>query len=128
MKIGDSLIGSCLLYSAKIEFQRSAFPYSRMEGYPNVPGVPICGTLDLFRDFTSNENGVSVKELCRGIGISDAAFHQWNAKYKRLEVNEARCLRPLEDENGWLKKIVAQQALDIDVLKVVLSKTWQGRG
>jgi len=39
-------------------------------------------------------------------------------------VNEARRLRQLEDENGRLKRIVAQQALDIDALKVVLSKKW----
>ena len=41
-----------------------------------------------------------------------------------LEVNEARRLRQLEDENGRLKKIVAQQTLDIDALKVVLLKRW----
>jgi putative transposase len=41
-----------------------------------------------------------------------------------LEVNEARRLRQLEDENSRLKKIVAQQALDIDALKVVLTKKW----
>ena len=56
--------------------------------------------------------------------ISDATFYHWKAKYGGLEVNEARRLRQLEDENGRLKKIVAQQALDIDALKVVLSKKW----
>ena len=70
------------------------------------------------------EAGVPVKELCRRIGISDATFDHWKAKYGGLEVNEARRLRQLEDENGRLKKIVAQQALDIDALKVVLSKKW----
>src|SRR5216683_1162014 len=67
---------------------------------------------------------IPVKELCRRIGISDATFYHWKAKYGGLEVNEARRLRQLEDENGRLKKIVAQQALDIDALKVVLSKKW----
>ena len=70
------------------------------------------------------EAGVPVKELCRRIGISDAPFYHWKAKYGGLEVNEGRRLRQLEDENGRLKKIVAQQALDIDALKVVLSKQW----
>jgi putative transposase len=70
------------------------------------------------------EAGVSVKELCRRISISDATFYHWKAKYGGLEVSEARRLRQLEDENGRLKKIVAQQALDIDALKVVLSKKW----
>jgi putative transposase len=68
--------------------------------------------------------GVAVKELCRRIGISDATFYHWKAKYGGLEVSEARRLRQLEDENGRLKKIVAQQALDIDALKVVLAKKW----
>ena len=68
--------------------------------------------------------GVPVKEICRRIGISDATFYQRKAKYGGLEANEARRLRQLEDENGRLKKIVAQQALDIDALRVVLSKKW----
>ena len=70
------------------------------------------------------ESGTPVKDLCRRIGISDATFYHGEAKYGGLEVNEARRLRQLEDENGRLKKIVAQQALDIDALKVVLSKKW----
>ena len=70
------------------------------------------------------EAGVPVKEPCRRIGISDATFYHWKAKYGSLEVNEARRLRQLEDENGRLKKIVAQQTLDIDALKVVLLKRW----
>jgi putative transposase len=70
------------------------------------------------------EAGGPVKELCRRIGISDATFYHWKAKYGGLEMSEARRLRQLEDENGRLKKIVAQQALDIDALKVVLSKKW----
>jgi putative transposase len=70
------------------------------------------------------EAGVSVKELSRRIGVSDATIYHWKAKYGGLEVSEARRLRQLEDENGRLKKIVAQQALDLDALKVVLSKKW----
>jgi putative transposase len=70
------------------------------------------------------EAGAPVKELCRRIGISDVTVYHWKAKYGGLEVNEARRLRQLEDENGRLKKIVAQRALDIDALKVMLSKKW----
>lgn len=55
-----------------------------IEGYPNVSGLPICGTIDLFGDFTSNEKGVSEKELCRRIGIGDAEFHQWNAQLQGI--------------------------------------------
>ena len=70
------------------------------------------------------ESGVPVAELCRRLGVSDATFYHWKAKYGGLEVNEARQLRALEEENGRLKKIVAQQALDSDELKAVLSKKW----
>ena len=62
--------------------------------------------------------------LFRSLGVSDATFYHCKAKYGGLEVNEARRLRQLEEENGRLKKIVAQQALDLDALKVVLSKKW----
>jgi len=70
------------------------------------------------------EAGVPVAEITRRLGVSDVTFYRWKAKYGGLEVNEARRLRALEDENARLKKIVAHQALDIDALKVVLSKKW----
>ena len=61
-------------------------------------------------------------ELRRRIGISDATFYDWKAKYGGLEVNEARRLRQLEDENGRLKRILARQASGLVALKAVLSK------
>jgi putative transposase len=70
------------------------------------------------------EAGMPVKDLCRRIGISDATFYHWKAKYGGLEVSETRRLHQLEEENGRLKKIVGQQALDLDALKVVLAKKW----
>ena len=70
------------------------------------------------------EAGVPIAELCRRLGVSDVTFYRWKAKYGGLEVNEARRRRAVEEENGRLKKIVAQQALDIDALQVVLSKKW----
>lgn len=70
------------------------------------------------------ESGTSVKDLCRRVGISTVTFYKWKAKYDGMEISEMRRLRLLEEENGRLKKIVAQQALDIDALKVVLSKKW----
>ncbi|MGA7275711.1 MAG: IS3 family transposase [Candidatus Udaeobacter sp.] len=68
------------------------------------------------------EAGVPMKDLCRRVGISTATFYHWKAKYGGLEVSETRRLRQVEEENGRLKKIVAQQALDLDALKVVLGK------
>ena len=74
------------------------------------------------------EAGVPVKNLCRRIGISGATFYHRKAKYGGLEVSETPRLHQLEEENGWLKKIVAQQALDLDALKVVLAKKGRPAG
>ncbi|MBE5529228.1 transposase [Laribacter hongkongensis] len=68
------------------------------------------------------EAGLSVVDLCRKHGISDATFYKWRAKFGGLEVSEARRLKLLEDENNRLKRLVAEQALDIQMLKEVVSK------
>jgi putative transposase len=70
------------------------------------------------------ESGTPVKELCRRAGISTVTFYRWKSKFEGMEISEMRRLRLLEDENARLKKIVAQQALDIDALKAVVSKKW----
>ena len=70
------------------------------------------------------EAGISVQELCRKYGMSDGTFYNWKAKYGGLTVNEARRIRSLEDENRRLKHIVAEQALDIQALKAVVSKNF----
>jgi putative transposase len=70
------------------------------------------------------ESGTPVKELCRRAGISTVTFYRWKSKFEGMEISEMRRLRMLEDENARLKKIVAQQALDIDALKAVVSKKW----
>ena len=63
-------------------------------------------------------------ELCRKDVTAQQTLYHWKAKYGGMEVNEARRLRQVEEENGRLKRIVAQQALDLDALKVVLAKKW----
>jgi putative transposase len=68
------------------------------------------------------EAGMKTAEICREHGISGATYYKWKAKYGGLEVSEARRLRQLEDENRRLKQIVAEQALDIQALKTVVSK------
>ena len=70
------------------------------------------------------ESGTAVKDLCRRAGVSTVTFYKWKAKFEGMEISEMRRLRLLEEENGRLKKIVAQQALDIDALKAVASKKW----
>lgn len=71
-----------------------------------------------------HEAGVAANELGRKYGISNATIYNWKAKYAGLTVNEARRLKSLEDENGKLKRIVANQALDIEALKAVVSKNF----
>ncbi len=70
------------------------------------------------------ENGISVAEVCRKYGVSEQTVYRWRTKYGGLEASELQRLRELEAENARLKKIVAQQALNIDVLKEVVSKKW----
>ena len=68
------------------------------------------------------EAGLPAVELCRKHGISDATFYKWRAKFGGMDVPEARRLKQLEDENNRLKRLVANQALDIQMLKEVLAK------
>lgn len=68
--------------------------------------------------------GVSVQDLCRKYGISDATFYKWRAKYSSLEVSDVKKLRQLEEENRRLKQMVADQALDIQALKAITAKNW----
>ena len=69
-----------------------------------------------------NEAGVPVKELCRKYGMSDATYYKWKAKYSGMEVNEARRLRDIENENRKLKKLVADLSLDKMALEELLKK------
>lgn len=68
--------------------------------------------------------GVRVMDLCRQHGISDATFYKWRSKFGGMNVPDAKRLRQLEEENTRLKKLVGEQALDIFVLKDVLSKNF----
>lgn len=70
------------------------------------------------------ESGTSVAEVCRKYGVSEQTVYRWRSKYDGLETSELQRLRELETENARLKKIVAQQVLDIDALKDLVSKKW----
>jgi putative transposase len=70
------------------------------------------------------EAGQKVADVCRSNGISEQTYHRWKAKYGGLDVNEARRLKHLEDENKRLKQIVADLTLDNRILKDVVSKKW----
>jgi putative transposase len=68
------------------------------------------------------ESGASIAEVCRKYGVSEQTVYRWRSKYGGLETAELQRLRELELENSRLKRIVAQQALDIDGLKELLTK------
>lgn len=70
------------------------------------------------------EAGIEPKELCRKHGIAEGTYYRWKSKYGGMEVSEARKLKALEEENRQLKRLVADQALDIQMLKDVNSKKW----
>jgi len=70
------------------------------------------------------ETGVPPKELCRKHGMAMATFYAWKRKYGGMEVSDAKKLKALEDENRRLKRLVADQALDISLLKEINGKKW----
>lgn len=71
-----------------------------------------------------HEVGTPTGELCRKLGVSPETLYRWKRQYGGLEVNEARRLRALEEENRRLKRLVAEQALDVLALKDLLSKNF----
>jgi putative transposase len=75
------------------------------------------------------EAGRKVVEVAREIGVSEATLYQWKAKYGGMDVNEARRLRELEEENRRLKHLVADLSLDKEMLKSVIRKNvWSAAG
>ena len=70
------------------------------------------------------EAGLATADVCRKHGISEQTFYRWRSKYGGMEVSEAARLRELEEENRKLKRLVADQALDILMLKEINAKKW----
>jgi putative transposase len=70
------------------------------------------------------EGDTPVKAVCAKHNISEATFYKWRSKYGGMDVNEARRLRALEEENGRLKRLIADYAVQIQILKEVNSKKW----
>ena len=72
------------------------------------------------------EAGISVKDLAREHGISEATFYNWKAKYGGMEANEVKRMKDLEEENNRLKRIVANLTLENDAIRHVLEKKYGG--
>ena len=68
--------------------------------------------------------GLSVSDVCRKHGVSDATFYKWRSRYGGMEVSDARRLKALEEENRRLKKLLAETILDASTLKEMLTKNF----
>ena len=71
-----------------------------------------------------HDAGTKTGDLARKHGISEATLYNWKAKFGGMDVSEAKRLRALEDENGKLKRLLADSMLDNAALKDLLSKKW----
>ena len=78
----------------------------------------------IVRILTEAEAGMAVRDVCRKHNVSEQSFYRWKAKYGGMDVSEVKRLKELERENTELKQIVAEQALDIRMLKDINSKKW----
>ena len=70
------------------------------------------------------EAGATVEEAGRRHGVSEGTIYRWKQKFGGMDISEAKRLKTLEAENARLKRIVAQQAMDMEALKELLSKKW----
>ena len=70
------------------------------------------------------ESGVALGDLSRKHGVCENTLYRWKSKYGGMELSEAKRLKALEEENRRLKRLVADQALDIQILKDINSKNW----
>ena len=68
--------------------------------------------------------GASVEEVCRKLEVSVATYHRWSKEYGGAKMETVKRLKELEKENARLKKLVAEQALDMDILKEIAKGKW----
>lgn len=68
------------------------------------------------------EMGIAVKDICREIGISDATFYNWKAKYGGMEASDVKRMKELEAENAQLKSMYAEASMENRALKNLIEK------
>ena len=66
-------------------------------------------------------NGATVAQVCKQIGVAEQTYYRWRAEYGGMRVDQAKRLKELEQENARLKKLVADQALDLSILREAAS-------
>jgi len=69
-------------------------------------------------------NGTSIGQVCQKLEVVEATFHRWRNQYGGMKATDAKRLKELEQENARLKKLVAEQALDVAMLKEVAHGEW----
>lgn len=69
-----------------------------------------------------HESGITVKDICRELGISEPTFYNWKAKYGGMEVSDVVKLKELERENAELKKMFAEMSLENRAMKALIEK------
>lgn len=70
------------------------------------------------------DSGLSVKDLCRRHGFSEASYYLWRSKFGGMSVPDAKRLKALEAENSRLKKLLAESMLEMEVTREALRKKW----
>jgi len=78
----------------------------------------------VFRILKEVDDGCPVVDAARKHGVSPATIHRWKSKYGGMTLSELKRLKALEEENARLKRIIAQQALDNELLREINSKKW----
>ena len=89
-----------------------------------MPKGKRCSEEQIIAVLKQADAGIPPADLCRQHGISEFTLRRWRSKFGGMEISDAKRLRSLEDENRKLKTIVADQTLDIKVLKELLSKKY----
>lgn len=68
------------------------------------------------------EGGISTKEVCRDLGISEATFYNWKSRYGGMEASDVKRMKELEEENSRLKRMYANLAMDNEILRDLFTK------
>jgi putative transposase len=78
----------------------------------------------IIKAIKENEQGRKVEDISRELGINPGTFYNWRKKYAGMEASQIKELKALQEENSKLKRMYAEQALQITMLKDVIGKKW----
>ena len=78
----------------------------------------------IIRALREIDGGAKQSDVSRRLGVTEQTIYRWKERFGGMQVNEAKRLRALEDENARLKKLLAEQLLDNEALRMVVAKKW----